>query len=232
MKIVTAKNMTINAIIMGSTGMVGKGVLLECLESPSVQTILVINRHSVGIKHPKLKEILHKDLSNIDPLINELAGYNACYFCLGISAAGLSEQEYRKITYDLTLNFAKTLLKMNPEMTFCYVSGAGTDSKETSRMMWARVKGKTENDLLALPFKSAYMFRPGYIQPMRGIRSRTPLYNFLFTFFKPFYFILKNFKSAVTNTDAIGRAMINITLEDYCKNILDPGDINKLANTR
>jgi uncharacterized protein YbjT (DUF2867 family) len=230
MKIVTINDMKIKAIIMGSTGMVGKGVLLECLESPSVESILVINRNSLGIKHPKLKEIVHKDLSNTGPLINELGGYNACYFCLGISAAGLSEAEYSKITYDLTLNFAKAVLKLNPEMTFCYVSGAGTDSKETSRMMWARVKGKTENDLLALPFKSAYMFRPGYIQPMRGLRSRTPLYNFLFVFFKPFYFLLKNFKNAVTNTDAIGRAMINITLEDYCKNILDPGDINKLAN--
>jgi hypothetical protein len=224
--------MKINVIIMGSTGMVGKGVLLECLDNPSVESVLVINRNSLGIKHSKLKELIHKDLFNLNPIINELENYNACYFCLGVSSVGLSEPEYRIITYDLTLNFAKTLLKVNPEMTFCYVSGVGTDSKETSRMMWARVKGKTENDLLALPFKACFMFRPGFIQPMKGIRSRTPLYNFLYALFKPFYFLLKNFKNSITTTTAIGNAMIHVTISDYFKNIIDCRDINILSEIK
>jgi hypothetical protein len=218
--------MKIKAIIMGSTGMVGKGVLLECLENKEVESILVVNRKALGLEHPKLKEIVHTDLFNLNPIQNELANYNACYFCLGVSAAGLSEDDYRKITYDLTLNFARTALKLNPDMNFCYVSGAGTDSLEKSRMMWARVKGKTENDLMNLPFKAAYMFRPGFIQPRKGIRSRTPLYNALYIIFKPLYFILKHFKGFVTNTETMGKSMINVTINGYPKKILECRDIN------
>ena len=161
--------MKIKAIITGSTGMVGKGVLLECLESPHVESVLVINRHSVDLKHEKLKEIIHTDFQDLSAIEEQLTGYNTCYFCLGVSAAGMSEKDYSRITYDLTLNFAQTLLKLNPELTFCYISGAGTDSSEKGRMMWARVKGKTENALLALPFKAAYMLRPAFIQPMKDI---------------------------------------------------------------
>jgi hypothetical protein len=184
------------------------------------------------MQHPKLKEIIHSDFYNFDSLTSELSGFNACFFCLGISSAGLSEQGYYKITYDLTLHFAGSILKASPEIIFCYVSGAGTDSSMKSKMMWARVKGKTENDLLAMPFKGAYMFRPGFIQPMKGIRSRTGLYNFLYFFFKPFYFILKSFRNFVTNTESMGKAMIYIARDGYAKNILECSDINILAESK
>ena len=163
--------MKINAIITGATGMVGEGVLHECLIHADVESVLVINRKPGGVKHEKLKEIVHKDFFDLTQIENQLAGYNACYFCAGVSSMGKSEQEYKRITYDLTLNFAKTLLKLNPDLTFCYVSGVGTDSTEKGRNMWARVKGKTENDLMKLPFKDAYMFRPGYIQPTKRIEE-------------------------------------------------------------
>jgi hypothetical protein len=212
--------------------MIGKGVLLECLESKSVESVLVINRKTCIMQHPKLKEIIHNDFYNFDSLSDKMSGFNACFFCLGVSSARLSEQEYYKVTYDLTLNFARSLLKASPEITFCYVSGAGTDSSMKSKMMWARVKGKTENDLLAMPFKGAYMFRPGFIQPMKGIRSRTGIYNFLYFFFKPFYFILKSFRNFVTNTESMGKAMIYIARDGYAKNILECSDINILAENK
>lgn len=223
--------MIITPIIFGSTGMVGKGVLLECLESPFVGSILVINRQPCGIQHKKLKEIIHKDFFDLSPISNDLAGYNTCFFCLGVSAAGMSENDYRKTTYDITIKTAETLLKINKDITFCYVSGAGTDSAEKSRMMWARVKGRTENSLLKMPFKKAYMFRPGYIQPMKGIRSKTALYNLFYTFFKPLYFVLKPFKSIVTDTSSLGKAMIYAVSKGYDKQILESADINALAKT-
>lgn len=219
----------IKAIITGSTGMLGKGVLLECLESPHVESVLVINRHTVGLKHEKLEEIIHTDFHDLSSIKELLAGYNTCFFCLGVSATGLSEKEYSHITYDLTLNFAQTLLSLNPEIIFCYISGAGTDSREKSRMMWARVKGKTENALLALPFKAAYMLRPAYIQPMKGIRSRTRIYNIFYTILKPLYPILKAFPKIVTNTEKVGKAMIKIVLMNYDKKVLENIDINRLA---
>ena len=151
--------MKIKAIITGATGMVGEGVLHECLLHPDVESVLVINRKPCGVKHEKLKEIIHKDFLDLSAIEEQLAGYNACYFCAGVSSVGKKEDEYTRITYDLTLNFANTLVKLNPDMTFCYVSGVGTDSTEKGRSMWARVKGKTENDLLKLPFKAAYMFQ-------------------------------------------------------------------------
>ena len=221
--------MKIKAIITGSTGMLGKGVLLECLESPDIESVLVINRHPVGLKHEKLKEIILTDFHDLSSIKEQLAGYNTCYFCLGISAAGMSEKDYSRITYDLTLNFAQTLLSLNPELTFCYISGAGTDSREKSRMMWARVKGKTENALLALPFKTAYMLRPAYIQPMKGIRSSTRIYNIFYTILKPLYPILKAFPKIVTNTEKLGKAMIKLVLMNYNKKILENIDINKLV---
>jgi len=209
--------------------MVGKGVLLECLESPYVESVLVINRHSIGMKHQKLKEIIHTDFFDLSAIKEHLTGYNTCFFCLGVSAAGLSEEEYHRITYDLTLNFAQTILNLNPQLTFCYVSGAGTDSREKSRMMWARVKGKTENTLLTLPFKAAYMLRPAFIQPMKGIRSKTRIYNVFYSIVKPFYPVLKSFTKIVTNTEKLGKAMINAVIMNYDKKILDNADINNIC---
>lgn len=217
------------AIITGSTGMVGKGVLLECLDDPNVSSVLIVNRSSIEIKHPKLTEILIEDFFDLGKIENELAGYNACFFCLGTSSAGKKEESYHKITFDLTLHFAKTLLRKNPQITFCYVSGAGTDSTEKGRSMWARVKGKTENALLKLPFKAAYMFRPGFIQPMKGVKSKTKIYNAIYLVLKPLFAVLKVFPKLATNTEKFGKAMINVVVKGYDKSILEIVDINLLA---
>jgi hypothetical protein len=221
--------MKIKAILFGSTGMIGQGVLQECLKNENVESVLVINRQTCGINHPKLKEIIHKDLFNLAGLTSEMAGYNTSFFCLGVSSAGLKENEYHKITYDLTLNVAKTLVELSKEMIFCYISGTGTDSSEKGRIMWARVKGKTENALLSMPFLRVYMFRPGFIQPMKGIKSKTKLYNALYTILSPLYIVLKHFDSIVTNTETFGNAMINTALKGYEKNILENKDINKIG---
>ena len=220
--------MKLNVIITGSTGMVGKGVLLECIDSPDVESILVINRSPVDVVHPKIKEIIHKDFFDWSGIRDQLSGYNTSFFCMGVSSAGMKEADYRRMTYDLTLGFAKVVLFLNPTMTFCYVSGAGTDSSEKGRMMWARVKGKTENDLLSLGFAAAYMFRPGYIHPMRGIKSKTRLYNTFYTFLKPLYGLLKRMPKYVTNNVTIGKAMIAVGLKGYSKGILESIDINKI----
>ncbi|HXA02766.1 MAG TPA: NAD-dependent epimerase/dehydratase family protein [Cytophagaceae bacterium] len=221
--------MKIRAIIFGSSGMIGQGVLMECLESPEVESILIINRSPGNVKHSKLKEIVHKDFSDFSSLSAEFAGYNSCFFCLGISAVGLSENEYYKTTFELTIRVAEALLKANKDFTFCYISGASTDSSENGKMMWARVKGKTENTLLAMPFKQVYMFRPGYIQPLKGIKSRTKLYNAIYFIFKPLYFILKPFKGMVTDTSSMGKSMIQTALHGYEKKILESSDINKVS---
>jgi uncharacterized protein YbjT (DUF2867 family) len=214
--------MKIKAIITGVTGMVGEGVLHECLLNSEVESVLVINRKPCGVKHEKLKEIIHRDFYDLSPIENQLSGYNACYFCAGVSSVGKKEDEYRRITYDLTLNLANTLLKLNPEMTFCYVSGVGTDSTEKGRSMWARVKGKTENDLLKLGFKDAYMFRPGYIQPTKGLKNAYKIYKV----FVPFYPILKTlFPKYVVSLEELGKAMINVTLFGSDKKILECIDI-------
>jgi hypothetical protein len=167
----------VRAIITGSTGMVGEGVLHECLLSPDVEAVLVVNRNPCGVVHPKLKEIILKDFFNFSAIETELAGYNACFFCLGISSMGVSADDYYKMTYTLTMGVARILSKGNPDMTFCYVSGSGTDSSEKGRLAWARVKGKTENDLMKLPFKQVYAFRPGYIHPTPGLKRTHPYYK-------------------------------------------------------
>ena len=214
--------MKINAIVTGATGMVGEGVLHECLIHPDVESVLVINRKPGGVKHEKLKEIIHKDFFELSSIESQIAGYNACYFCAGVSSIGKKEDEYKHITYDLTLNFANTLLKHNPDLTFCYVSGSGTDSTEKGRTMWARVKGKTENDLLKLPFKAAYMLRPGYIQPTKGLKNTYKIYKV----FAPFYPIFKLlFSKYVTTLREIGLAMINVTLYGSDKKVLECKDI-------
>ena len=222
--------MKLKVIITGSTGMVGKSVLLECIDRPEIESILVINRRPLDIKHDKMTEILLNDFFNLSAIEDNLRGYDACYFCLGVSAFRMSEADYTRITYDLTLHFADTVLKLNPDLQFCYVSGQGTDSSEIGRVMWARVKGRTENALLNMPFNKSYMFRPGFIQPMKGIRSSTKLYNALYVVFKPFYPLLKAlFPKQITSSVQIGNAMINIVIYGSEKIHLNNNDINLLA---
>ena len=220
--------MELQVIVTGTTGMVGKGVLMECLDHPEVTSVLVINRKSLGMNHPKLKEVIHSDFTDLTPIKEELKGYNACFFCLGVSAIGMSEKVYSKITYDLTLHFANTVLNLNPDMYFNYVSGTGTDSSEKGRVMWARVKGKTENALLAMPFKNAYMFRPGIILPERGVKSSTGWYNAAYVVLRPFFPLLKKL-SSVTTSVKVGKAMIHSVLYGYDKTVLENRDINVLA---
>jgi uncharacterized protein YbjT (DUF2867 family) len=219
--------MILNVIVTGSTGMVGEGVLHECLLHPDVESVLVINRKPCEIKHEKLKEIIHENLFDLSSIEDQLAGFNACYFCAGVSSVGKNEDEYKHVTYDLTISFAKTLIKLNPGMTFCYVSGVGTDSTEKGRSMWARIKGKTENDLLELPFKAAYMFRPGYIQPTKGLNNTYKMYKVL----APIYPLIKLlFSKYVTTLEEIGLAMINVTLYGSDKQVLECRDIVQQSN--
>ncbi|MGD8306651.1 MAG: NAD-dependent epimerase/dehydratase family protein [Ignavibacteria bacterium] len=213
-------------VIFGSTGMVGEGVLHECLKHSSVESILVINRRECGYKHEKLKEIILKDFSDFSPVADELSGYDACYFCMGISSAGKKENEYRKITYDITMNAAEVLIMQNKQMIFCYVSGAGTDSTEKGRFMWARVKGKTENDLLKLPFKAAYMFRPGYIQPIKGMKNTYKMYKILYPFYPVFNLL---FSKYVCTLEQLGKSMINVTLNNPDIKILECEDIVRFS---
>jgi len=215
-------------IITGTSGMVGRGVLLECLDDHRIEGVLILNRKSIGVSHPKLRELIVPDFFEIEKVKQELSGYGACYFCLGVSAFGLSEESYTKITYDLTTNFATVYLEQNPDSVFCYVSGAGTNSQ--GKFMWARVKGKTEDDLLNMKFKRAYMFRPGYIQPMRGIKSRTNWFSIIFyAVFSPLYLILKHFPTTATNSINMGKAMIKVALEIPELNVLENKEINEQA---
>jgi len=217
-------------ILFGATGMVGQGVLRECLLDPGVERVLVVGRRGTGLEHDKLREIVREDLFDLSSVEAELAGYDACFFCLGVSSAGMSEPDYTRVSHDLTMAAAQVLAKVNPGMTFIYVSGAGTDSTESGRTMWARVKGRTENALLKLPFKAAYMFRPGFIQPMHGIRSRTRLYRALYTAVGPLYPLWKTlFPGFVTTTEKVGRAMIRAARDGAPKAVLENRDINALA---
>lgn len=218
-------------ILFGATGMVGQGVLRECLLAGDVDSVLAIVRTATGQQHAKLQEIVRTDLVDLSPIENRLAGFDACFFCLGVSAAGMSEQDYRRITYELTVTVAEALARLNPAMTFIYVSGAGTDSTERSRMMWARVKGRTENDLLKMPFRAAYMFRPGYIQPLHGIRTKTKWYGALYAVMGPLYPIWKRLlPKYVTTTECVGRAMLNVVRHGTPKRFLENQDINGLCS--
>ena len=219
--------MKIKAIITGATGMVGEGVLHQCLRHPDVETVLVINRRSCGVQHEKLTEVIHKDFHDFSTIEGQLSGYNACYFCLGVSSVGMKEEDYFHLTYNLTLHVANTLARLNPGMTFCYVSGAGTDSSEQGRSMWARVKGKTENDLQKLPLKGAYLFRPGYIQPMKGMKNTLTPYKVL-GFLYPVFNAL--FPKYVIKLEEIGLAMIHVTEQGYTKPVLECVDIREAAD--
>jgi uncharacterized protein YbjT (DUF2867 family) len=217
-------------MIFGATGMVGQGVVLECLAHSDVESVLAVGRSSSGINHPKLREVVQKDLFDYSAIKSELAGWDACFFCLGVSSVGMSEPDYHRVTFELTLAAARVLAELNPGMTFCYVSGAGTDSTERGRSMWARVKGKTENALLGLGFRAAFMFRPGYIQPMKGVRSRTTLYRLLYAVFRPLFWAWRFlFPGLATTTERMGLAMIHVVTRGYSKPLLEVRDINALA---
>jgi uncharacterized protein YbjT (DUF2867 family) len=217
-------------IITGSTGMVGKGVLLECLDDPRVTQVLAINRNPVAIKHSKLKEVIHKDFGDFAPIQSELSGFDACFHCMGVSSAGMNEEQYTKLTYDISLALAKACYNANPNMVFNYVSGTGTDSSEQGRSMWARVKGKTENDILKLGFHKALMFRPGVIQPLRGIKSRTKLYQTIYVIMSPLWPVFKLlFGKNITDTTKIGKAMVNSVEQDLKSVHLENPQINELA---
>ena len=218
------------ALITGITGWLGKEVLLECLDDPRVTSVLVVNRQSINQKHPKLKELLVTNFMKLDSITDQLKGYDTCFFCAGTSSIGKSEEVFSKITYDITVNFASTFINQNPDSSFCYVTGTGTDSTEKGSVMWARIKGKTENAIINMGFKSTYMFRPGYIQPLRGIHSKTDWYDYLYMIFKPIYYILKHFPSTATSTTNVGKAMINLTLNNAPSQILHSKEINMEAN--
>jgi hypothetical protein len=221
--------MSIKAIIFGASGMVGEGVLLRALERPDVESVLVIGRRSCSIKHNKLKEIIHNDFYNYSAIEGQLVGYNACFFCLGVSSVGMSEKDYYHVTYDLTMQAASTMSKLNPDMTFCYISGTGTDSSEKGRLMWARVKGKTENHLMALPFKAVYLFRPGFMQPVKGqrnIKSIFKVVDFIYPFIKTL------FPNSGCKLEDLGTAMIMSAKVGYSKHIIENKDIDQLAVTK
>ena len=209
--------------------MVGEGVLNECLHNDNLEQVLVVGRKSCEYVHPKLKEIIHADFFDFSSLGDQLKGYNACYFCMGVSAMGKKEQEYTKLTYKLTIDFATILAKLNPDMTFCYISGTGTDSSEKGRIMWARIKGKTENDLLKLPFKSVYNFRPAAIKttlPVKPSQTYYKTYRYASWIFPVLKLIAPNY---VTSLQDLALAMINSSISGYSKSVLEVKDINLLA---
>jgi uncharacterized protein YbjT (DUF2867 family) len=217
-------------IIFGATGMVGQGVLRECLLDDEISSLLIVGRTTTGIASPKLHEIQQADLLDYGPIESRLAGFDACFFCLGISSAAMKEADYERLTYGVTLAAAQTLSRLNPDMVFTYVSGVGTDSSEHGRVMWARVKGRTENALLKLPFKGVYMFRPGVIRPMHGAVSKTRSYRLLYAVMAPALPVLQwAFPKSILTTEIIGRAMINVVRRGFPKAILEPSDIYAIA---
>jgi len=217
-------------ILFGATGMVGQGVLRECLLAPDVEEILSLGRSASGQTHPKLREELLKDPGDLSSIAGELSGFDACFFCLGVSAAGMSEADYRKVTFDLTLSAARTLSEKSPGMTFMYVSGAGTDGTERGRTMWARVKGQTENALLKLPFKAVYMLRPGFIRPLHGIVSKTRAYRVIYALVGPLSPLIAAIApNGITTTERLGRAMLTLARKGAPKKVLEMVDLNALA---
>jgi len=219
-----------NVILFGATGMVGQGVLLECLREPAVERVLVVVRSGTGRTHAKLREIVHGDLLDLSAIESRLAGFDACFFCLGVSSVGMGEEAYRRVTFDITLAVAQTLLRLNPGMAFIFVSGSGADSSGSGPVMWKRIKGLTENALLRLPFKTVAIFRPGLILPQHGVTSRTRLYRLIYPLLQPFGPLLHAaFPRSVTTTARIGRAMLGIARNGSPKAILTNSDINILS---
>jgi uncharacterized protein YbjT (DUF2867 family) len=219
----------VKVILFGATGMVGQGVLRECLLDPGVGRVLAVGRSPTGQQHAKLREVVHGNFTDFSAIESALTGYDACFFCLGVSSVGMDAERYRHLTYDITMAAATTLAKLNPGMVFIYVTGRGTDSTEKGSLMWARVKGKTENDLLKLPFKAAYMFRPAGIQPLHGIRSRTAWYQAVYVVAAPLLTLLNRIAPKyVTTTEQLGRAMIKVARDGFPKPVLESEDINAI----
>jgi uncharacterized protein YbjT (DUF2867 family) len=216
-------------MLFGATGMVGQGVLRECLLDADVETVLAVGRSPTGVQNAKLREIVHDNFLDFSAIVSQLAGYDACFFCLGVSSVGMSEERYRHLTYDITLAAATTLSRLNPGMVFVYVTGQGTDSTEQGRLMWARIKGKTENDLLKLPFKAAYMFRPAGIQPLHGVKSRTAWVQAIYVVASPLLTWLNRVAPKyMTTSEQVGRAMIKVARDGYPKPVLESEDINRV----
>jgi uncharacterized protein YbjT (DUF2867 family) len=216
-------------ILFGATGMVGQGCLRECLIDPEVETVLAVGRSPAGVQSTKLREIVHDNFLDFSAIESQLAGLDACFFCLGVSSVGMSEERYRHLTYDITLAAATTLSRLNPGMVFVYVTGQGTDSTEQGRPMWARIKGKTENDLLKLPFKAAYMFRPAGIQPLHGVKSRTAWVQAIYVVASPLLTWLNRVAPKyMTTSEQVGRAMIKVARDGYPKPVLESEDINRV----
>jgi uncharacterized protein YbjT (DUF2867 family) len=220
----------VRVLLFGATGMIGQGVLRECLLDPKVVMVQTVGRAATGIQHPKLREIVHQDLWNYAGIAGRLTGSDACFFCLGVSSRGMSEEDYARITYGITVAAATILSRLNPGMTFVYVSGAGTDSSEQGRIMWARVKGRTENALRRMPFAAAYMFRPGFIEPLHGATSRTKAYRVFYTLTRPLLPLLRRaFPNHILTTEQIGRAMLRAASQGGAKRVLESSDIRTLA---
>jgi uncharacterized protein YbjT (DUF2867 family) len=219
----------LNVLIFGATGMVGQGVLRECLAAPDVTQVLTVGRTPTGQQHPMLRELVHAEMWDYANVEAELSNFDACFFCIGVTSSGMPEQKYTHMTYDLTLALANTLVKLNPQMVFVYVSGAGADSSETSRVMWQRVRGKTENALLKLPFRGVYIFRPGMIQPV-GVKSKTTAYRWFYTLTKPLLPVLRAMlPDQILSTPQMGQAMLAVVRNGAPKRVLESPDINALS---
>ncbi|MEP7243001.1 MAG: NAD-dependent epimerase/dehydratase family protein [Gammaproteobacteria bacterium] len=219
-----------NILLFGATGMVGQGVLRECVLAKDVEMVQTVGRTPTGHPHPKLRELMHRDLLEYDSVAARLQHFDACFFCLGVSSSGLKEEDYARFTYDLTLAAAQALVRLNPKMTFIYVSGAGTDSTEKGRVMWARVKGRTENALRRLPFKAVYLFRPGIIQPLHGIRSKTPSYRVIYALAWPLFPLLRAlFPKYILTTESLGRGMLNVARRGAPQAVLEAADIVRIS---
>jgi len=217
----------VKAILFGATGMVGQGVLRECLIDPDVTEVLAVGRSPTGVQHAKLSEVIHDDFTDFTKIESQLTGYDACFFCLGVSSIGMDPERYRHLTYDVTMAAATTLARLNPQMVFTYVTGKGTDQTEQSPLGWARVKGKTEADLLKLPFKAAYMFRPSGIQPLHGVRSKTGWINAVYAVSGPLLsWMVRATPNHMTTSEQLGRAMIKVARDGYPKPVLESADIN------
>jgi uncharacterized protein YbjT (DUF2867 family) len=221
-----------NVLMFGATGMVGQGVLRECLQAQDVQLVKTVGRTPTGQQHSKLREMVHAEMWHYDGVEDQLADFDACFFCIGVTSSGMSEKDYTHLTYDMTLAVAQKLAAINPTMVFIYVSGAGADSSETSRVMWERVRGRTENALLKLPFRGVYIFRPGMIQPLDGIKSKAAAYRIFYSLTKPLLPLLRAaLPKQVLSTRQIGQAMLAVVRNGARKRVLESADISELGRS-